>query len=149
MQQVFPAPTPSVFDPDFLPIFLSVHDRRMAKGTIGQYVIQCYCREVGGGGGSWETRVCGMKHCCFKAHSRTSASNKTTKLLGKKMHSSLRATHTCMQISRRGWELTGTQRVLTSGKRGRKAQNPGWSPAIFILSLVFESFMRMSWVIKN
>lgn len=49
MQQVFPAPTPSAFDPDFLPIFLSVHDRGMAKGTIGQYVIQCYCREVGGG----------------------------------------------------------------------------------------------------
>lgn len=149
MQQVFPAPTPSAFDPDFLPIFLSVHDRGMAKGTIGQYVIQCYCREVGGGGGSLGDQGLWNETLLLEGpftHLRKQQDNKAP---WEKLHSSLRATHTCMQISRRGWELTGTGRVLTSGKRGRKAQNPGWNPAIFFLSLVFESFMRMSWVIKN
>jgi hypothetical protein len=35
----------------------------------------------------------------------------------------------------------GTWRLLSSRRRGRKAGNWGWSPVIFILALMFESFM--------
>lgn len=54
----------------------------------------------------------------------------------------------CMQISRRGWELTGEPEEYSP--LGREEERPRTQVgAQRFSSLVFESFMRMSWVIKN
>lgn len=50
-----------------------------------------------------------------------------------KMHSSLRATHTGMQISRRGWELTGNRKSTHLWEEREKGPEPRLEPSDFLL----------------